>query len=315
MTMENLSKSVRSIIKTWFGRDNVPSFTSIHQTICMGELDVVMGWKPLYSNRELVPGTGFSRTDYLSEVSENILVLWTEIGSPDGYNSLDVTFVHPIRQDVEDIITKLNEVTTGDTEDEDNDENQFYLYRPSMNEGDLSLVPVDVPLTEKTPEDFFTDDFLLKIHKLSEVIKEEGKGMTLICGPKNTGKTTIITMLPGLTERTCVFIPNNMIDATFSNPLFHDILDEMMNPVLILDDTENHFRAELQSQNAIVNNILQLLEGPIDRNLHLVIVANDHIGRMDTNLTRSRTVKAILKTSTDTVKIDTKVHIQKGIRL
>lgn len=313
--MDNLSKSVRSIIKTRFGRDNAPSFTSIHQTISMGKLDVVMGWKPLYSNRELVPGTGFSRTDYLSEVSENILVSWAEIGSPDGYNSLDVTFIHPVHQDVEDIITKLIEVSSGDTEEEGYDENQFYLYRPSMNEGELSLIPVDIPSTETTPEDFFTDEFLTMVHNISGVIKEEGKGLTLICGPKNTGKTTIITMLPGLTERTCVYIPNNMIDVTFGNPLFHDILDEMMNPVLILDDTENHFRTELQSQNAIVNNILQLLEGPIDRNLHLVIVSNDHICRMDTNLTRSRVVKSILRTSMGTVKIDAKVNIQKGIRL
>ena len=314
--MEQLSTAIIELISKRY--ETTPSLTFLHTTLFVGDLNVNLGWKPIHKTCDMMPGADMSKTTYVSEIPgvENVLVSWTEIVRAEETRTVDIVLIHPVDVETGQIISDLLGLAEEHSVGDDSLEEQpNVLYRLSLQEGEVVLIPLEQTQVSIDMEDFYTDEILTGLSGLCRKIEEDDSGLSIICGPRGTGKTKMLDIIPDMVSKTCIFITNNMLEITFNSPVFSDILEQIINPVLILDDIENHLKIELSDQSVLTNNILQLLEGPVGQTVHVLLISNSDLKSLDKNIVRSRTLGQVLETSERTVKKHIKGIKQRGIRL
>lgn len=142
----------------------------------------------------------------------------------------------------------------------------------SITQNGLELEDVDLPDLDDEIDYYYNVDTIKQINKLIKTIKKSEKGLSLLYGPRGTGKTSIINHLTNKLDKIVIFIPNNMIDTTINNPEFKSFIKKHPNSLLVIDDCEVIFNQLFNKSNTFVNNLLQLVDGPLSSNMGLNIV-------------------------------------------
>lgn len=119
---------------------------------------------------------------------------------------------------------------------------------------------------------YYTRDTLKEVDKLVKSIKKSNKGLSILHGPRGTGKTSIINYLSEKIDKSMIFVPSNMIDITFNNPEFKTFLKKHKNSILVIDDCEMMFNQIFTKSNLFVNNLLQLVDSPLADSLNINIL-------------------------------------------
>jgi len=161
---------------------------------------------------------------------------------------------------------------------------------------------------------YYTRDTLNEIDKLIKSIKKSNKGLSILHGPRGTGKTSIINYLSEKIDKNMIFVPSNMIDITFNNPEFKSFLKKHQNSILVIDDCEMMFNQIFTKSNLFVNNLLQLVDSPLSDSLNiniLMIFNSEDIVEIDESLMDCNNLIGMVEF--DMLDIDTSNDLAKHI--
>ena len=142
----------------------------------------------------------------------------------------------------------------------------------SITQNGIDLEPSELLELDEEVDYYYNTKTLKNINKLIKLIKKSNKGLSLLYGDRGTGKTSIINYLNKKLSKMVIFIPNNMIDTTINNPEFKSFIRKYPNSVLVIDDCEVIFNQLFNKSNTFVNNLLQLVDGPLSDSFKLNIV-------------------------------------------
>lgn len=157
----------------------------------------------------------------------------------------------------------------------------------TLSQNGLDIENINFSGLDEDIEYYYTSNTLKEVNKLSKLIKKSHKGLSLLQGPRGTGKTSIINYLSEKLDKTIIFVPSNMMDITFNNPEFKNFLKKHQNSFLIIDDCEMLFNQIFTKSNLFVNNLLQLVDGPLSDSLNiniLMIFNTDDVIEIDESL-------------------------------
>ena len=157
----------------------------------------------------------------------------------------------------------------------------------SITQNGLEMESIDFTNLDEEVDLYYSRDNLKGVDKLIKTIKKTNKGLSLFYGDRGTGKTSIINYISDKLDKIAIFIPSNMMESTINNPDFKTFLKKHPNPLLILDDCEVIFNQIFNRSNLFVNNLLQLVDGPISDsiNLNIMMIFNsDDISDIDESL-------------------------------
>jgi SpoVK/Ycf46/Vps4 family AAA+-type ATPase len=142
----------------------------------------------------------------------------------------------------------------------------------SITQNGIDLEAAELSELDEEVDYYYDRQTLKSVDKLIKIIKKSNKGLSLMYGPRGTGKTSIINYLSQKLSKMIIFIPNNMIDTTVNNPEFKTFIKKHPDSVLVIDDCEVIFNQLFNKSNTFVNNLLQLVDGPLSNSLNLNII-------------------------------------------
>jgi len=137
----------------------------------------------------------------------------------------------------------------------------------------LEIEPIEMNELDPDIDMYYNSDTLKSINKLIKLIKKSQKGLSILYGPRGTGKTSIMDYVSSKLDRVVIFIPNNLIESTINNPEFKRFLLKHPKPVIILDDCEVIFNDMYYKSNTVVNNLLQMIDGFLSDSIELNVIA------------------------------------------
>lgn len=153
------------------------------------------------------------------------------------------------------------------------DEESYNLNTLNFSNGALEIEPIEHMVTDdENVESYYSHKTFKSISKLIKKIKKSDKGLSILWGDRGTGKTSIINHLADKLDRIIIFIPNNLLDVTLSNPDFRKFIKKYQKPIIVLDDCEMIFSEYFTKSNIIVNNLLQLVDGYLSDGLKINII-------------------------------------------
>ncbi len=131
-----------------------------------------------------------------------------------------------------------------------------------INSGVLEIEPLEFDSDKlDNIELFYNQKTFKSVNKLVKKIKSSNKGLSLLWGDKGTGKTNIINYIASKLDRIVIYIPNNLIEQTITNPEFNKLLRKYHKPIIIIDDCESMFNDLFQRTNSVSSNITQIVDG------------------------------------------------------
>lgn len=153
------------------------------------------------------------------------------------------------------------------------DEESYNLNTLNFSNGALEIEPIEYMVTDdENVESYYSHKTFKSVSKLIKKIKKSDKGLSILWGDRGTGKTSIINHLADKLDRIIIFIPNNLLDVTLSNPDFRKFIKKYQKPIIVLDDCEMIFSEYFTKSNIIVNNLLQLVDGYLSDGLKINII-------------------------------------------
>jgi predicted AAA+ superfamily ATPase len=102
--------------------------------------------------------------------------------------------------------------------------------------------------------------------------KKPKPGLSIFYGSRGTGKSSVIKFLSSKLERNFIYIPNNLIDLTINSSEIYKFLQKHKNPIIIIDDCEMIFSEFFTKSNVIVNNLMQIIDGPLSNKVKASII-------------------------------------------
>ena len=195
---------------------------------------------------------------------------------------------------LEESENKLNEIikeiqpfiinsSDGDIDEIESESKIFDLL--SVGQSGLELNPIK-PLTGDYDniELYHNDSTFKKVKKLIKNLDKTKKGLTIICGERGTGKTTLVSYIGTEIEKPVIFVPSNLIETTINTGDFMKFLKANKNQVVVIDDCELYFDETYSKANVFTNNLLQLVDGfqsdSLDVNIIIILNIED-INRID----------------------------------
>jgi len=184
-----------------------------------------------------------------------------------------IYYLNDSKEKVDSLIKSMSEFIV-DYQDS-NVEHRFNIL--TIGEDGLQLDPIDILQSGcDNIKLHYNDDVISKSKKITNLIKKEKKGLSIIYGERGVGKTTLLSNIVSNIDKLCIFIPSNMIDITINSSDFKNFIKRYKNSILIIDDCEMFFTNTYTKSNLFTNNLLQMVDGfssDID-NLHIIIVLN-----------------------------------------
>ncbi len=169
-------------------------------------------------------------------------------------------FFKDVKEDAElvnQISTKLDTCIVDLSEEDDVRHN---LHTIVISQQGLDIEPICRPNLEDV-DFYYNEDTFKSIKSLTKKIKKSNKGLSILYGTRGTGKSTLIYYLSECIDRNIIYIPNNMLDATISNPEFKSFIRKFNKPIIVIDDCEMIFNEMFTKSNIYVNNLLQMVDG------------------------------------------------------
>lgn len=157
----------------------------------------------------------------------------------------------------------------------------------TLTQNGLDIENINFSGLDEEVDYYYPRGTLKDIDKLAKLIKKSNKGLSILHGPRGTGKTSMLNYLSEKLDKNMIFLPCNMIDVTANNPEFKTFLKKHQNSMLVIDDCEMMFNQIFTKSNLFANNLLQLVDGPLSDSLNiniLMIFNTDDIIEIDESL-------------------------------
>lgn len=121
-------------------------------------------------------------------------------------------------------------------------------------------------------EEYYSSQTFKNLSKWLKKSKKPKPGLSIFYGSRGTGKSSVIKFLASKLERNFIYIPNNLIDLTINSSEIYKFLQKHKNPIIIIDDCEMIFSEFFTKSNVIVNNLMQIIDGPLSNKVKASII-------------------------------------------
>ena len=264
-----------------------PNKIAIHDTFTGKDFESVIKAKSVNKLTEYIP----SEDDYL--LNQKVLVSLND----DIYCSYvlidmmsenclvsDVIFFYKNESDEEFIEKIISEICNCVIDYEKDTINKFNTM--SLTSNSIELEPFSVDVDSIEIEGRYNEDTIKKSEKLQKKIRKSNKGLSVLCGDRGVGKTTLAKHICSKIDRMTIFIPNNMVDLTINGPEFKNFVKKFEKLLIVIDDCEFMSNNQLIRMNPFSNNIIQLVDGFLSDNLNLqvILIFNDLEEDIDENI-------------------------------
>jgi hypothetical protein len=207
----------------------------------------------------------------LTKISDNIYCSFVIIDKQsENYLINDVIFFYKEESDEIKINEIIKSICNCVIDYDNNSINKFNTLTLTPNSIELDPISVDVESIEI--EGRYNSETIRKAEKIQKKIKKSSKGMTILCGDRGVGKTTLAKYICSKIDRMTIFIPNTMVDLTINGPDFKNFIKKFEKVLIVIDDCEYFSSNPISKINPFTNNILQLVDGFLSDNLNLQIV-------------------------------------------
>jgi hypothetical protein len=170
---------------------------------------------------------------------------------------------------VQDYVDSLNECLIDFHEDTGNKINAMVLSPSGLEIETVGITDYD----SENIETYYSAKTFKAMEKAVKRIKGSKRGMTILYGPRGTGKTTSINYIADGLDRIVIFIPNNMIEHTINNPDFRKFLKRFDQPIIVIDDCELALNEIYNKSNVTTTNLVQMVDGFLAGTTDVSIVA------------------------------------------
>lgn len=277
-----------------------PNKIIIHDTFDGTAFESILNAKTETKLTEYIPSDDdyFINQKNLTKINDNIYCSFVIIDKlSDNYLINDVIFFYKEESDetlIEEIIKSICNCVI---DYEGNSFNKFNTLTLTTNSIELDPVSVDVDSIEI--EGRYNEDIIKKAEKIQKKIKKSNKGLTILCGDRGVGKTTLAKYICHKIDRITIFIPNTMIDLTINGPDFKNFIKKFEKVLIVIDDCEFLSSNPISKINPFTNNILQLVDGFLSDNLNLqiILIFNELQDDLDDDLVDSNSLIDVLEIS------------------
>jgi hypothetical protein len=177
---------------------------------------------------------------------------------------------------IDDIIDQISQFEI--REESNKEQFKSNLFSIFIGQSGFETIPIKIDDDKFDNIDcFYNDQVLKKIDKLSNKIKKNNKGLSIIYGERGVGKTSLVKYICSKTEdKDFLFIPTTLFDASINNSEFRNFIKKHNNSVIVLDDCEIYFSDLYSKSNIFTNNLLQLVDGldSDELGLNLLLILN-----------------------------------------
>jgi hypothetical protein len=152
----------------------------------------------------------------------------------------------------------------------------------------LDLRSMEIKRTKLDLDLFYEDDFKAVDEVIQQRLrKKEDKGIVLLHGLPDTGKTTYLRYLIGRIKKRVLFL-SPQIAQNLMNPDFVELLIDNPNTVVVIEDAENIIMDRRTSSHSSVSNLLNISDGLLADflNVQLICTFNSPLTMVDSALMR-----------------------------
>lgn len=250
-----------------------PNKIIIHDTFDGKTFESILNAKIETKLTEYIPSDNdyFINQKNLTKLNENIYCSFVIIDrQSENYLINDVIFFYKEESD-ENLIEDIVKSICGCIIDYENDTiNKFNTLLLTSNSIEVDPISVDIESIEVDGR--YNEAIIRKVEKVQKKIKKSNKGLTILCGDRGVGKTTMVKYLCNKIDRMTIFIPNTMVDLTINGPEFKNFIKKFEKVLLVIDDCESFTNIPLSKINPFTNNILQLVDGFLSDSLNLQVI-------------------------------------------
>lgn len=239
------------------------------------------------TNREIIKleDEDIINNSYFVKVNEDIYLSYSVQDSENEFttiNEIEFYYKDEINIDkVKEIIDAIEESSlTFEMDDSINNLNTLLL----TSEGfDIEPIPIKV---DENIDNYYNKETFKSVNSLIKGIKNSNKGLSILCGDRGSGKTTIIPYISSKIDRVVINIPNNLLDPVLNNNEFKTLLRTHTKPIIVIDDCENIFHDIYSKSNLYTNSILQLVDGLLSDvlELNVILIMNGDLEEIDNTL-------------------------------
>jgi hypothetical protein len=238
-------------------------------------------------------GKGNISSDKIEEIIENPKVL--------GSVSILVTYDSSNEKEVFELMESLNQY---EYKNEDITMSQIYLVSQDRNGFDLEEFDIENPTLEL--ESNYGSDFVPVSEKIvSELNKDNNRGLVLLHGEPGTGKTTYIKWLVSqIKDKNVIFVPPFLTEA-ITSPEFIPFLAQNSNSVLVIEDAERVVSERGNGGSAVgVSNILNMTDGIMGDIMKIQIICSFNMNRNKIDSALLRKGRLIAEHKFDALDVD-----------
>jgi hypothetical protein len=275
-----------------------PSTVVLHNNLDDGILSSILDKK--FKGRVL-GNTSADVVPLTDEIIENIRYfyklcdgVWISYTSIDGYDKRfdsDIHIIYDIEKQniVDDIVHDICQ-HTNETDTVVNKDNILCL-----REGVLDTEPMGSHNNYDDIDIFYTKKVYTKIKKLIKTINNTDNGITILCGPRGTGKTNCMRYISLNTDDITIFIPNNLVEHSINNPEFRNLVSRYQKVILFIDDCEFITNSQFSKMNYFTSNIIQLTDSMVNTRIHVVLSFNEDIDKIDQNILDANGLESVIE--------------------
>jgi SpoVK/Ycf46/Vps4 family AAA+-type ATPase len=212
---------------------------------------------------------------------------------------LSIFYTRPSEEKVDEIVNQISSLSIQNVDEEEDlqDTTKSDLNILDYGQNGFELEKLNDTENYENIEYFFEDSILKDTKRIIKSINKSKSGLTILCGERGCGKTTLLSYIASNSKKNKIFIPCTLIENSINNFEFRKFLKKNKNVILLLDDVELYFSKIYSKSNSYTNNLLQLVDGisAKDLDINIILSLNCSIEEIDKNLLESNSLLDIIE--------------------
>jgi hypothetical protein len=292
-------ENLNDFLYSWSEFGVRPSKISLHGIFDSGKF---LNYLETLTFTQITNSTDFVTTDDVPIINQKVLINLNVNGFTDTfltYTHLDkihekslisdvsIFYTGSSKEKVEKIVEDISELSIQSDEPTELVDTKVNLL--SLGQNGFELEKHFISKDFEDIEYYYEDTVIKKVKKILKSINKDKTGLTIFCGERGCGKTTLLSYISSKLDKNVIFIPCNLIETSINNFEFRIFLKQNPNSVIILDDVELYFSQLYAKSTFFTNNLLQLIDGfySSELNLNIILSLNCDSSDIDKNLFES----------------------------